>query len=107
MSLDQIINVCYQVALFLSHSHSKYTGIVQKRNMFIQTEPTPNPDSLKFLPEEAILKPGQFAEFKTAMEAVRSPLAKMLFRIDVCMICRYYNNLRNLNQGGKNGISWI
>lgn len=57
---------------------------IQKRSIFIRTEPTPNPDSIKFLPDDPILKPGQFAEFRSAMEAVRSPLAKILFRVDVC-----------------------
>lgn len=50
--------------------------------MFIRTEPTPNPDSMKFMPEKQLLEPGQSIDFDNAMSAARSPLAKMLFRND-------------------------
>ncbi|MBN9021294.1 MAG: NifU family protein [Rhizobiales bacterium] len=49
--------------------------------MFIQTETTPNPASLKFLPGRIVLGTGT-AEFRTAEEATRSPLAERLFGID-------------------------
>ena len=53
--------------------------------MFIQTETTPNPASLKFLPGTSLLedKAGRKAEFTSAEEAERhSPLAERLFRIE-------------------------
>ncbi|MBB4287582.1 NifU family protein [Roseospira goensis] len=49
--------------------------------MFIQTEPTPNPASLKFLPGRAVLGGGT-AQFDSAADAARSPLAARLFRLD-------------------------
>ncbi len=50
--------------------------------MFIQTEATPNPDSLKFLPGMPVLDHG-VAEFKTEKDArTASPLAAALFQID-------------------------
>ena len=49
--------------------------------MFIQTEPTPNPATLKFLPGRPVLQHGTF-EATTAAEAERSPLAKALMEID-------------------------
>jgi Fe-S cluster biogenesis protein NfuA len=49
--------------------------------MFIQTETTPNPATLKFLPGQAVL-PGDTAEFITADEAVSSPLAERLFEVE-------------------------
>ncbi len=50
--------------------------------MFIQTEETPNPVTLKFLPGEEVLASGT-ADFPTAEAAVdKSPLATTLFRID-------------------------
>ncbi len=49
--------------------------------MFIQTETTPNPASLKFLPGRIVLGSGT-AEFRSAEEAARSPLAERLFAID-------------------------
>jgi Fe-S cluster biogenesis protein NfuA len=48
--------------------------------MFIQTETTPNPNSLKFLPGEIVMQSGM-AEFRSADDAARSPLAKRLFRL--------------------------
>ncbi|CAG5097093.1 Similar to GH17809: NFU1 iron-sulfur cluster scaffold homolog [Cotesia congregata] len=50
--------------------------------MFIQTQDTPNPNSLKFIPGVTILEPGQTKDFPNATESYCSPLAKMLFRID-------------------------
>jgi Fe-S cluster biogenesis protein NfuA len=49
--------------------------------MFIQTETTPNPQVLKFLPGRELL-PGGSREFASAEEACASPLAKALFAID-------------------------
>jgi Fe-S cluster biogenesis protein NfuA len=49
--------------------------------MFIQTEQTPNPVTLKFIPGEAVLAEGT-ADFKAAAAAERSPLASRLFQID-------------------------
>jgi Fe-S cluster biogenesis protein NfuA len=48
--------------------------------MFIQTEITPNPSTLKFLPGRDVLK-GEPAEFLNEQEAGRSPLAAKLFSI--------------------------
>lgn len=49
--------------------------------MFIQTEPTPNPATLKFLPGRAVLEQGT-ADFASADQAGRSPLARRLFGVD-------------------------
>lgn len=49
--------------------------------MFIQTEQTPNPATLKFLPGRDVLGQGT-ADFPTREEAVRSPLAQRLFEIE-------------------------
>ena len=49
--------------------------------MFIQTESTPNPATLKFLPGETVAENGPF-EFSDAVDAEeRSPLAAELFAI--------------------------
>jgi Fe-S cluster biogenesis protein NfuA len=48
--------------------------------MFIQTETTPNPASLKFLPGRVVLGGGT-AEYRNADEANASPLAERLFAI--------------------------
>ncbi|SMF74373.1 Fe-S cluster biogenesis protein NfuA, 4Fe-4S-binding domain [Tistlia consotensis] len=49
--------------------------------MFIQTEETPNPATLKFLPGRSVMASGT-ASFADAEEARRSPLAERLFEID-------------------------
>ncbi len=49
--------------------------------MFIQTEQTPNPEVLKFLPGREVMGEGS-REFATADEAAASPLAEALFAID-------------------------
>lgn len=49
--------------------------------MFIQTESTPNPATLKFLPGQAVMGEGGVADFPSADTAGRSPLAKALFAI--------------------------
>ena len=49
--------------------------------MFIQTEPTPNPATLKFIPGRTVLNDGT-AEYRAATDAAGSPLAQRLFEID-------------------------
>jgi Fe-S cluster biogenesis protein NfuA len=49
--------------------------------MFIQTETTPNPEVLKFLPGREVLAEGS-ADFRTTDEAEASPLAAELFEIE-------------------------
>jgi len=49
--------------------------------MFIQTEQTPNPATLKFLPGCDVLS-GRTADFPDAAQAEASPLAQRLFQIE-------------------------
>jgi Fe-S cluster biogenesis protein NfuA len=48
--------------------------------MFIQTEATPNPATLKFIPGKPVL-PGSTRDYRTADEAGDSPLATKLFDV--------------------------
>jgi Fe-S cluster biogenesis protein NfuA len=50
--------------------------------MFIQTEATPNPATLKFLPGQEVMGNGDVADFPDRQTAARSPLAAALFEID-------------------------
>lgn len=50
------------------------------RTMFIQTQETPNPNSLKFIPGVKVLDAGTM-DFPNGQGAHRSQLAKLLFRI--------------------------
>ena len=47
--------------------------------MFIQTESTPNPATLKFLPGRDVMGEGQVADFPSKESAGRSALARALF----------------------------
>ena len=49
--------------------------------MFIQTEQTPNPSTLKFLPGRVVMEKGTM-DFASADTATPSPLAKRLFAIE-------------------------
>lgn len=48
--------------------------------MFIQTEATPNPATLKFLPGQVVIEEGSY-DFRSAQDAHISPLAQNLFRL--------------------------
>lgn len=50
------------------------------RTLFIQTEETPNPATLKFLPGRILMSEGT-ADFKSEEEAAKSPLALKLFEV--------------------------
>jgi len=54
--------------------------------MFIQTELTPNPATLKFLPGRAVIENGT-ANFTDAAAAARSPLAERLFGLQGSPAC--------------------
>ena len=49
--------------------------------MFIQTESTPNPATLKFLPGQTVLEMGT-ADFPSVEAAAKSPLASRIFAVD-------------------------
>jgi Fe-S cluster biogenesis protein NfuA len=49
--------------------------------MFIQTEPTPNPATLKFIPGKVVLG-NDTVDYRSKADAADSPLASRLFEID-------------------------
>lgn len=60
-----------------------YPGLraeTERDAMFIQTEATPNPSTLKFIPGKSVLSEGT-ADFRTQTDATGSPLAARLFEI--------------------------
>src|SRR3569833_2026240 len=58
-----------------------YWGQLSSAAMFIQTQDTPNPATLKFLPGREVMGEGRVADFPEAGSAARSPLAKALFTV--------------------------
>jgi Fe-S cluster biogenesis protein NfuA len=55
--------------------------LLEQAPMFIQTETTPNPATLKFLPGRPVLETGTL-EMRDKSDAVKSPLAERLFQIN-------------------------
>jgi Fe-S cluster biogenesis protein NfuA len=56
-------------------------ALLKERMMFIQTEPTPNPATLKFLPGRPVLANGTL-DMRDRAAAAQSPLAERLFGIE-------------------------
>ncbi|XP_019850729.1 PREDICTED: NFU1 iron-sulfur cluster scaffold homolog, mitochondrial-like [Amphimedon queenslandica] len=54
----------------------------QVRSMFIQTQDTPNPNSLKFIPGVPVMSSGGTRDFPNPLSSRPSVLAQQLFRID-------------------------
>ncbi|KAG5840600.1 NFU1 iron-sulfur cluster scaffold homolog, mitochondrial isoform X1 [Anguilla rostrata] len=102
--LGRLFNLCAVKSARLAHSSvlrcqgaglhwtTNVTGINKRwphstplhipvRSMFIQTQDTPNPNSLKFLPGRMVLEVGTM-DFAAPRDAYCSPLARQLFRID-------------------------
>jgi len=61
---------------------SRVMTAIPSRSMFIQTQDTPNPSSLKFLPGRTVLEGGGTIDIPNITAAQGSPLAKLLFRIE-------------------------
>lgn len=60
----------------------KHISLSPHLRLFIQTQETPNPNSLKFLPGQKVLEAGQTMDFPNGQAAFCSPLTKLLFRIE-------------------------
>ncbi|ALA17322.1 MULTISPECIES: NifU family protein [Chelatococcus] len=69
--------------------------------MFIQTEATPNPATLKFLPGRTVLPEGTL-DLRSGEDASRSPLAERLFAIDgVAAVFFGYDFITVTKTGGE------
>lgn len=68
--------------------------------MFIQTEATPNPATLKFLPGRVVMPAGT-ADFPSSETATRSPLAQSLFSIDGVSGVFFGSDFITVTKGGE------
>ena len=68
--------------------------------MFIQTEATPNPATLKFLPGQTVLGQGAM-EFRSPEAAAKAPLAQALLSIEGVEAVMYGARLRLGDQEGR------
>ena len=58
-----------------------FRGVRERPDMFIQTEATPNPATLKFLPGQTVMQAGS-ADFPAPTTADVSPLAARIFAVE-------------------------
>jgi NFU1 iron-sulfur cluster scaffold homolog, mitochondrial len=72
--------------------------------MFIQTEATPNPATLKFLPGRVLSEHGP-REFRSAEEAKASPLAERLFALDGVEAVFVGADFLTVSKA-RNGLDW-
>jgi len=72
------------------------------RSMFIQTETTPNADSLKFIPGTPVMESGGSVEFLDARAALVSPLALRLFGIEGVKSVFYGPDFVTVTKDGEN-----
>lgn len=68
----------YSLMPTVRHSLRVRVGAPKYPDMFIETETTPNPSSLKFLPGQPVMESGS-REFASPEDAAASPLAEVLF----------------------------
>ena len=84
-SLHNVSGVIRNRPLFYYSHKAKPTPIAfcQYRSLFIQTEETPNPNSLKFLPGIPVLSPeyGNSMDFRRGDSLKNSPLAMFLMKV--------------------------
>lgn len=74
--------------------------------MFIQTEATPNPATLKFLPGQTVVEQGSY-DFRNAEEAAKSPLALRLFDVkDVTGVFLGYDFVTITKDDGSDAMEW-
>ena len=71
--------------------------------MFIQTESTPNPATLKFLPGQTVLDLGT-ADFPSAEAATKSPLARRVFAVDGVTGVFFGNDFVTVTK--SEGVEW-
>jgi Fe-S cluster biogenesis protein NfuA len=72
--------------------------------MFIQTETTPNPNTLKFLPGRVLAESGSH-DFRTPEDAARSPLAARLFKLDGVAGVFFGQDFLTVTRA-EDGLSW-
>lgn len=85
---------------------SRSFQLTSKRDMFIQVEDTPNPNSLKFYPGETVMESGT-ADFQDKVQAsLKSPLAKALFGIKGVKSVFFAPNFITVSKVDDEKVEW-
>ncbi|KAI0982478.1 hypothetical protein GJ496_003945 [Pomphorhynchus laevis] len=71
----------YLINYLMLRQFAKHTSKICTRNLYVQTENTPNPNSVKFLPGKPVLTSGTI-EFRDKSEAKKSNFVSRLFFVD-------------------------
>jgi len=74
------------------------------RRLFIQTETTPNPESLKFIPGKPVLESGT-RDYRSLKDAQASPLARRLFATEG--VSSVFLSTDFLTVGKQKDSSWV
>jgi len=88
------------------HPYTQVNFGLHRRSLFIQTQETPNPSSLKFLPGRAVLEGGGTFDVPTIAAAKGSPLAKLLFRIDGVKSVFFGGDFITVTKYDDEGVEW-
>ncbi|KAF3942519.1 hypothetical protein ABW19_dt0209092 [Dactylella cylindrospora] len=79
-----------------------------RRTLFIQTEPTPNPDALKFIPGLPVLPPtASSIEYTDGRETFNSPLARSLFQLDGVQAVFYGPDFITVTKSPDSHWTWL
>ena len=87
---------------------TKHTNSLQQifiRSMFIRTQDTPNPQSLKFLPGKKVLDEGTL-DFPGPSAASCSPLAKLLFRVEGVRSVFFGPDFITITKSDDENVEW-
>jgi len=79
---------------------------IHHRNMFIQVQVTPNPNSLKFIPGCVVLESGTM-DFPSSSHGHRSPLARLLFRIHGVKAIFYGKDFITITKSDDDELTWV
>jgi Fe-S cluster biogenesis protein NfuA len=80
--------------------------LLSQRSMFIQTQDTPNPSSLKFLPGIEVLEGGGTYDIPNIAAAKGSPLGKLIFRIEGVKGVFFGPNFITVTKHDEEGFEW-
>jgi len=103
-SFTKLSKICPEKNILKKYPHICLTAGTS-RSMFIQTQTTPNPQSLKFFPGTEVLENGTL-DFPTASSAYCSPLAKLLFRIDGVKGVFFGSDFITINKVDNDSVEW-
>jgi len=79
---------------------------IQQRSMFIRTQETPNPNSLKFIPGCQVLESGTI-DFPSPSLGYRSPLARLLFRINGVKAVFFGKDFITITRTEDDEATWV